>query len=39
MPIKPPRVFQEINEYFDPDTIFVTAIGLYQIWSGQFQTT
>ena len=31
------RVFKEINEFFDPDTIFVTAIGLYQIWSGQFQ--
>lgn len=37
VPIKPPRVFKEINEYFDRDTIFVTAIGLYQIWSGQFQ--
>jgi tartronate-semialdehyde synthase len=37
VPIKPPRVFQEINDYFDPDTVFVTAIGLYQIWSGQFQ--
>jgi len=36
-PIKPPRVFKEINEYFDRDTIFVTAIGLYQIWSGQLQ--
>ncbi len=36
-PIKPPRVFKEINEYFDRDTVFVTAIGLYQIWSGQFQ--
>ena len=39
MPIKPPRVFREINEYFDADTVFVTAIGLYQIWSGQFQRT
>jgi tartronate-semialdehyde synthase len=39
VPIKPPRVFQELNDYFDPDTIFVTAIGLYQIWSGQFQHT
>ncbi len=38
VPIKPPRVFGEINEFFGPDTIFVTAIGLYQIWSGQFQT-
>ncbi|MFB4266795.1 glyoxylate carboligase [Nonomuraea sp. GTA35] len=39
VPIKPPRVFKEINEYFPRDTTFVTAIGLYQIWSGQFQTT
>ncbi len=37
VPIKPQRVFKEINEFFGPDTIFVTAIGLYQIWSGQFQ--
>jgi tartronate-semialdehyde synthase len=37
IPIKPQRVFKELNEFFDPDTIFVTAIGLYQIWSGQFQ--
>lgn len=39
VPIKPPRVFREINSFFGPDTTFVTAIGLYQIWSGQFQTT
>ncbi len=39
MPIKPPRVYREINEYFPEDTTFVTAIGLYQIWSGQFQHT
>ncbi|MCG8348139.1 MAG: glyoxylate carboligase, partial [Chloroflexales bacterium] len=38
-PIKAPRVFRELNDYFDPNTIFVTAIGLYQIWSGQFQKT
>lgn len=37
VPIKPPRVYREMNEYFGPDTTFVTAIGLYQIWSGQFQ--
>ncbi len=37
VPIKPQRVFQEINEFFDRDTVFVTAIGLYQIFSGQFQ--
>ena len=37
VPIKPQRVFKEINEFFDGDTIFVTCIGLYQIWSSQFQ--
>jgi tartronate-semialdehyde synthase len=37
VPIKPQRAFKEINEFFGPDTVFVTAIGLYQIWSGQFQ--
>jgi tartronate-semialdehyde synthase len=37
VPIKPQRAFKEINEFFGADTIFVTAIGLYQIWSGQFQ--
>ncbi len=36
-PVKPQRVFQEINAAFDRDTQFVTAIGLYQIASGQFQ--
>ena len=39
VPVKPQRVYQEMNEYFGEDTIFVTAIGLYQIWSGQFQKT
>ncbi len=38
-PIKPQRVFKEMNEVFDGDEIIVTAIGLYQIWSGQFQKT
>ncbi len=38
-PIKPQRVFKEVNEVFDEDTVFLTAIGLYQIFSGQFQTT
>jgi len=37
VPIHPARVFKAINESFGPDTIFTTAIGLYQIWSGQFQ--
>ncbi|WP_245755205.1 glyoxylate carboligase [Actinopolyspora alba] len=39
VPIKAPRVFREINEIFGPETYFTTAIGLYQIWSGQFQRT
>lgn len=39
VPIKPPRVYRELNTFFGPDTTFVTAIGLYQIWSGQFQQT
>jgi tartronate-semialdehyde synthase len=39
VPVKPQRVYKEMNEFFDEDTIFVTAIGLYQIWSGQFQKT
>ncbi|WP_407645181.1 glyoxylate carboligase [Crossiella cryophila] len=39
VPIKPPRVYRELNEFYPPDTTFVTAIGLYQIWSGQFQRT
>jgi tartronate-semialdehyde synthase len=38
-PIKAPRVFGEINAHYPPETAFVTAIGLYQIFSGQFQTT
>ena len=37
VPIKPQRVFAEINRSFGDDTQFVTAIGLYQIASGQFQ--
>jgi tartronate-semialdehyde synthase len=37
VPIKPQRVFQEVNAFFDRDTVFVTAIGLYQIFSGQLQ--
>jgi len=37
IPIKAPRVYKEINEVFDEDAYFVTAIGLYQIWGGQHQ--
>lgn len=36
-PIKPQRALQEINEAYGRDVVFVTAIGLYQIASGQFQ--
>jgi tartronate-semialdehyde synthase len=39
VPIKPHRVFKEMNDLFDGNEIVVTAIGLYQIWSGQFQKT
>jgi tartronate-semialdehyde synthase len=38
-PIVPPRVFKELNEFLAPDDTVLTAIGLYQIWSGQFQET
>ncbi len=31
VPVKPQRVFKEMNEFFDEDVSFVTAIGLYQI--------
>jgi tartronate-semialdehyde synthase len=39
VPINAPRVFGEINAHYPPETAFVTAIGLYQIFSGQFQIT
>jgi tartronate-semialdehyde synthase len=39
VPVKPQRVYKEINEFFDGDTVFLTAIGLYQIFGGQFQKT
>jgi tartronate-semialdehyde synthase len=37
-PIKPQRVYQEMNEFFGPDAVFTTGCGLTQIWSGQFQS-
>ena len=37
VPIKPQRVFQEVNAAFDENTRFITAIGLGQIASGQLQ--
>lgn len=36
-PIKPQRVYYEINKFFDEETIFTTGCGLNQIWSGQLQ--
>jgi len=39
VPIKVPRVMGEVNDFFGPDTVFMTAIGLYQIWNGQFHLT
>ena len=39
VPIKPQRVYQEMNAYFGAEAIFTTGCGLTQIWSGQFQET
>ena len=36
VPIKPQRVYEEINQAFPRDTIFVSNIGLSQIAAGQF---
>lgn len=36
-PIKAPRVYAELNKFFDTDTLFYTGCGLTQIWSGQLQ--
>jgi len=38
VPIKPQRVFQEMNAAFDETTMFTTGCGLVQIWSGQLQS-
>ena len=37
VPIKPHRVFAEINRAFDSETLFTTGCGNTQIWSGQLQ--
>jgi tartronate-semialdehyde synthase len=37
IPIRPHRVFGEINNFFPPNTIFTTGCGITQIWSGQLQ--
>ncbi|SJZ52413.1 tartronate-semialdehyde synthase [Pilibacter termitis] len=36
-PIKPHRVFKELNEVFDENTMFTAGCGITQIWSGQLQ--
>lgn len=36
-PIMPHRLFQEINQAFDVDTIFTVGCGNTQIWAGQLQ--
>ncbi|NWJ71933.1 glyoxylate carboligase [Pseudonocardia sp. ICBG1122] len=36
VPIKPQRVYQEMNRVFGPETRYVTTIGLSQIAAGQF---
>ncbi len=37
VPIKPHRVFQELNCVFPQNTIFAAGCGITQIWSGQLQ--
>ena len=37
IPMLPHRVFHEVNEAFDADTMFTTGCGITQIWSGQLQ--
>jgi tartronate-semialdehyde synthase len=36
VPLKPQRVYQEMNEFFGRDTTYVTTIGLSQIAGAQF---
>lgn len=36
IPVKPQRVYQEMNKFFGEDTIYVTTIGLSQIAGAQF---
>jgi tartronate-semialdehyde synthase len=37
-PLKPQRIYNEVNAFFDAGAIFTTGCGLTQIWSGQFQS-
>ncbi|WP_086313443.1 tartronate-semialdehyde synthase [Enterococcus sp. 7F3_DIV0205] len=36
-PIKPHRVFREMNQFFDSNTMYTAGCGITQIWSGQLQ--
>lgn len=36
-PIRPHRVFHELNKFFPENTIFTAGCGITQIWSGQLQ--
>jgi tartronate-semialdehyde synthase len=37
VPIRPHRVFHEMNKFFPANTIFTAGCGITQIWSGQLQ--
>jgi tartronate-semialdehyde synthase len=37
VPIKPQRVYEELNKFFKDTSMFTTGCGLNQIWSGQLQ--
>lgn len=37
IPIRPHRVFHELNKFFPPNTVFTAGCGITQIWSGQLQ--
>jgi len=37
VPIKPHRVYEELNKFFRDNAMFTTGCGLNQIWSGQLQ--
>jgi tartronate-semialdehyde synthase len=36
VPVKPQRVYEEMNRYFDKDTCYISTIGLSQIAGAQF---
>jgi len=36
VPIKPQRVYYELNKFSGDNTMYTTGCGLNQIWSGQF---